>query len=328
MVEGAGMHTLNFDIIGKRSVRKLFGLYGILMIFMLAGCGTEEKSDAYGQFEATEIIISSEAQGRLLQFNVNEGSMLEAGQQVGYVDTSRLILQRNEIEAQLESIEAKIVNIDAEVEVQKEELSLAESNLKRTRALFDDHAATRQKLDDAQSRERTIRKRIAALQTQKQAIQAEINGTKARIEQIEDQIDDARVVNPVRGTVLTTFAEPYEIVQPGQPLYEIANLDTLELRVYISGAQLPSLTIGQQVEVLVDKNREENQRMDGSVSWIASEAEFTPKMIQTKEERVTQVYAVKVRVPNADGTLKIGMPGEINFIAGSVSQQAGGNRQN
>ena len=128
-------------------------------------------------------------------------------------------------------------------------------------------------------------------------------------------------VNPVNGTVLTSYAERYELVQAGQPLYQIASLDTLDLRVYISGAQLPSVNIGRQVEVLVDKNAEEDQSMHGTISWIASEAEFTPKTIQTKEERVTQVYAVKVRVPNPEGILKIGMPGEVNF--GHRSSQVG-----
>jgi HlyD family secretion protein len=144
-------------------------------------------------------------------------------------------------------------------------------------------------------------------------VQAEIKATKARQNQLDRQLQDTRIVNPVSGTVLTTFAEPHELVKEGQPLYQIANLDTLELRVYISGAQLPSIKLGQEAEVLVDKNAEENQQFNGQISWIASEAEFTPRMIQTKEERVTQVYAVKVRVPNPDGILKIGMPGEVNF---------------
>jgi HlyD family secretion protein len=136
---------------------------------------------------------------------------------------------------------------------------------------------------------------------------------EARLNQIEQQLDDAHVVNPVNGTVLTTYVEPHELVGQGQPLYQIANLDTLELRAYVSGAQLPSIALGQSVEVLVDENAEENQRLSGKISWIASQAEFTPKMIQTKEERVTQVYALKIKVPNPDGILKIGMPGEVNF---------------
>lgn len=277
------------------------------------GCASEDKSDAYGQFEATEISIFSEVPGKLIKYTINEGDRLDQNTQVGQVDTTRLSLQKKELRAQLKSVRSGIENIDAQVEVQQEELGLARTNLKRTEALHEDGATTEQQLDNARTKVQTIEKRIRALQTEKQSIRAEIEVTRTRIEQVEDQIEDALIMNPVNGTVLTSFVEIHEMLRQGQPLYEIANLDTLELRGYISGAQLPSVKLGQQVEVLVDKNAEENQAMGGKVSWIASEAEFTPRMIQTKEERVTQVYAVKVRVPNPDGILKIGMPGEVNF---------------
>lgn len=302
---------------GKR-VRLLPKLLMAVIVFsvvqiVISGCSDNGKSDAYGQFEATETTISTEASGKLLRFTVEEGSDLEADQQVGLVDTTKLVLQRDELQARLESIRSRIENINAQVEVQKSELETAQNDLSRIQALKKDGAATQKQLDDAEARVRTILKQINALQTQKQSVRAEINATQAQIAQLEDQIDDAKLINPVNGTVLTTFVEPYEIVQKGQPLYQIANLDTLELRIYVSGAQLPSVKLGQDVEVLVDKNAEENRTTTGRISWIASQAEFTPKMIQTKEERVTQVYAVKVKVPNPDGILKIGMPGEVNF---------------
>lgn len=281
--------------------------------WMFSGCSTDNKSDAYGQFEATETTISSEAPGKLLKFIVEEGYELSLGEQAGLVDTTRLVLQRDELQARLTSIEARIININAEVEVQESELETAQTDLNRIQALMKDSAATQKQLDDARARVRTIRKRIGALQTQKQSVRAEINAMKAQISQLKDQIEDALIINPIRGTVLTAFVEPFELVQMGQPLYRIANLDTLILRVYVSGAQLPDVKLGEDVQVLVDKNAEENQALAGRVSWIASEAEFTPQQIQTKEERVTQVYAVKVRVPNPDGILKIGMPGEVNF---------------
>lgn len=286
---------------------------GLIFLLITAGCSNEDKSDAYGQFEANETTISAQASGELLSFTIDEGTEVGTGQKVASVDTSKLALQREELEARLESVEAQIENINAQIEVQKSELARARTDLERVQSLMKDGAATQQKLDDAEAGVRTIQRQIDALETQKQSIRAEINATRAKINQIEDQIDDATIVNPVSGTVLTTFVEPFELVQMGQPLYQIANLDTLELRVYVSGAQLPSIKLGQQVEVLVDKNAEENQQLSGTISWIASEAEFTPKMIQTKEERVTQVYAVKVKVPNPNGILKIGMPGEVNF---------------
>jgi len=285
----------------------------IALAFIVSACNGSQKSDAYGQFEATETRISSEASGKLMTFIAREGMQLEAGRQVGLVDTAKLVLQRDELQARLESISSKIENTNAQVEVQKSELDRAQNDLNRIESLIKDKAATQQQLDDAQARVRTIRRQIEALQTQKLSVRAEISATEAQLAQLEDQIADAQITNPVDGRILTTFAEPHELVQRGQPLYEIANLDTLELRVYISGAQLPSVRLGQDVEVLVDKNDEENQQLSGKVSWIASEAEFTPKMIQTKEERVTQVYAVKVKVPNPNGILKIGMPGEVNF---------------
>lgn len=190
---------------------------------------------------------------------------------------------------------------------------MAQTDLERIRALSDDGAATRKQLDDAGGRVRTLEKRITALQTQKQSVRAEIRTIDVQVAQVEDQIQDAVIVNPVRGTVLTTFVEPHELVRQGEALYDIASLDTLVLRVYVSGAQLPALKLNQRVSVAVDRNADENRQLEGTVTWIASEAEFTPKMIQTKEERVSQVYAVKVRVANPDGTLKIGMPGEVNF---------------
>lgn len=293
--------------------KEQFFYLAIFPVLFLLSCSSKEKSDAYGQFEATETTISSQASGELLVFNVYEGSNLKPGEQVGLVDTTHLKLKENELLAVLASTQAKIDNINAEAEVLNEQLQTATINLQRIENLVEDEAATRQQLDDAQGKVRTLRKQIDALMVQKKSVRAEINATRSRLEQLEQQLIDARVVNPVNGTVLTTYVEPFELVGQGQPLYQIANLDTLELRIYVSGAQLPSVRLGQQVEVLIDKNADENRRLVGRISWIASEAEFTPKMIQTKEERVTQVYAVKVKVPNTDGVIKIGMPGEVNF---------------
>lgn len=285
----------------------------LLAAVLMTACTGTEISDAYGQFEATETTISSRASGELLAFTADEGRGLKEGEVVGMVDTTILKLKKVELQAGLEATRSKIENINAEVEVLKEQLQTALTNRNRIEALVKDSAATQQQFDDIQGKVRTIRKQIDALQTQKQSVRAEINATQARINQLEQQLEDTRIINPVNGTVLTTYVERYELVGEGQPLYQIANLDTLELRVYISGAQLPSIKLGQDVEVLIDKNEEENQKLSGRISWIASEAEFTPKMIQTKEERVTQVYAVKVKVPNPEGIIKIGMPGEVNF---------------
>jgi len=286
----------------------------ILPVLLLASsCTSAERSDAYGQFEATEVTVSAEIGGKLLSFTVEEGDLLEAGRRVGLVDTTQLHLKKRELEAGLEAARSRIANIEAEISVVEEELATASADLNRIRSLVEEGAATRKQLDDAQGRVNILEKRINALQTQKRSARAEIRTFLVRIEQVEDQLEDAVIINPVAGTVLQTFVEPNELVGQGRPLYEIADLDTLILRVFVSGAQLPGVKLNREVEVWIDRNAEENRQLAGTVSWIASESEFTPKMIQTKEERVNQVYAVKVRVPNPEGVLKIGMPGEVNF---------------
>jgi len=286
----------------------------ILTGFVFAsGCQQQNVSDAYGQFEATETTISAEASGRLIQFSADEGDKLNASQKVGIVDTVMTNLKRRELREQITVIRSRIESIDAQIEVQREELKLANVHLSRIKRLYDENAATGQQLDNATAQVDIITKHINALQTDKRQVHAEIRSVQARIRQLDQQIQDAIIINPVKGTVLTSFAEQYEMVQAGQPLYRIANLDTLTLRVYVSGAQLPKVKIGQQVNVLIDKNKTENQSMQGRVTWIAPEAEFTPQMIQTKEERVSQVYAVELEVPNPGGVLKIGMPGEVQF---------------
>ena len=284
-----------------------------LLLLVLTGCSPDARSDAYGQFEATEVTVSAETGGKLLRFSVREGQRIEAGRQVGIVDTTQLHLKKQELAAGLEAALSRIDNIEAEISVVEEELALGQTDLNRIQSLAEEGAATRKQLDDARGRVNILQKRINALQTQKRSVRAEIRSIQVRITQVEDQLDKAVIVNPIPGTVLTTFAEPNELVGQGSPLYEIASLDTLILRVFVSGAQLPNVGLGREVSVLVDRNAVENRQLSGIVSWIASESEFTPKMIQTKEERVNQVYAVKVRVPNPEGMLKIGMPGEINF---------------
>jgi HlyD family secretion protein len=286
---------------------------GIILFVMIGGCANNEKSDAYGQFEAVETTVSAKVSGELLSFTVSEGATLTAGEEVAVIDTVQLHLKKDELLSQRQAAESKIETINAEIAVQHQKLETAQKNLKRIRAMRKDNAATAQQLDDVEGNVQMMQKQIKALETQKKSVRAEIKSIGARLNQVRQQLRDANLTNPVSGTVLTTFVEPHELVGQGQPLYHIANLDTLELRAYVSGAQLPSITLGQSVEVLVDKNRDENQQLTGKISWIASQAEFTPKMIQTKEERVTQVYAVKIKVPNPDGTLKIGMPGEVNF---------------
>lgn len=285
----------------------------MLALVLAAGCAKENGSDAYGQFETDEVMISSEMGGKLLQFEAKEGMTLNAGQKIGQVDTLQLHLKKAELESSIKSIRSNLATLDAQANVYKTQLETANKNLKRIQALVNDKAATTQQLDDIEGSINMLNAQIEAVKVQRRSVYAEIETMETRIAQVRDQIDRAAIINPINGVVITNYAEPNELVGQGSPLYQIANLEVLELKVYVSGAQLPNVKLGSDVEVLVDKDADSNQSLTGTVSWIASEAEFTPNMIQTKEERVTQVYAVKIRVPNRNGVLKIGMPGEVNF---------------
>lgn len=288
--------------------------FWILGITLLAGCsGNNHKSDAYGNFEATEIIVSAEASGKLLAFNVEDGLTLEAGANVGYIDTVQLSLKRAQLLATRQSVSAKIANILAQIDVLKEQRRVAETDKKRLEKLFGENAATQKQLDDVNGQISVIDRQIVSIETQNAAVLSDVKSLDAQIAQINDHIHKSVIVNPLRGTVLTKYAEPSEVIAYGKPLYKIADLQTMFLRVYISGDQLPHAAIGQKVHVLIDETKKDNQSLEGEISWISSKAEFTPKIIQTKEERVNMVYAVKIKIQN-DGRLKIGMPGEVNFI--------------
>ena len=293
----------------KRIIPKLLI---IPFAILLVSCeSNEDKSDAYGNFEATEITVSAQAQGELKTFDVKKGAELKEGQMLGYVDTSSLHLQRKQLLAQKQSVKTKLSNLDAQIDVQQQQLANAETQLNRIKKLHADNAATDQQLDDIEGKVKTLRKQIRSVRVQKQGIRSELDVLDTKMAQVEDKIDKAMIKNPVKGTVINKFAEKGELVAPGKSLYKVAALDEMELKVYISGAQLPHVKIGQKVEVLIDESKTENRQLTGTVSWVADDAEFTPKVIQTKEERVKLVYAVKIRVPN-DGSLKIGMP-EANF---------------
>ena len=293
----------------------------LLGLMVTVSCSDENSSDAFGQFEADEVVISSETNGRLLNFDLEEGQRLEEGERVALIDTTRLHLQREEINASIEAIRTSINKLNSQRAVFESQLKTARKELNRFESLRQDNAATQQQLDSAEGRVETLEMQIESVEVEKGSVSAEVRQMETKIAQINDQIERASITNPVSGTVLNKFAEKHELVSQGKPLYSIANLDEMILRIYISGAQLPDVQLGETVDVIFDENKTENQSTQGRVSWIASEAEFTPRMIQTKEERVTQVYAVKVRLDNPDGKLKIGMPGEVRFASDASNNQ-------
>jgi HlyD family secretion protein len=291
--------------------------FAILITLAILGssCSSnKDQPDAYGSFEATEVTVSSLANGRILLFNVEEGQLLDSNQLVGYVDTTDLHLKKLQIMDSKNATGSRREDLAAQVAVQEQsrENILIEKN--RVIRLLKDGAATQKQLDDINSSLNMIDKQIASIKSQFRGIGDQIGSTEQQIAQVRESIRNSRIVNPVKGTVLTKFAENNEVTSFGKPLYKIADLREMQLRVYVSGAQLPHIKIGDKVEVRIDQDEKTNTTMEGIVSWISQSAEFTPKTIQTKEERVNLVYAVKVRVQN-NGSLKIGMPGEIKLIS-------------
>lgn len=284
----------------------------IVSLLFLAAC-TKETADAYGNFEATEVTVASEIPGRLLRLDAEEGSRLTAGADVGVVDSTTLVLQRAELLARRESARARIREVDASAAVFETQRGIAERELERTRRLLAAQAATAQQGDRAERDVRVLREQLHGAQAARVTVLREVASVDAQVATLEDRIRRSRIVAPVAGTVLTRYVEPGELVQAGTPLFKMASLDTLILRAYVSGAQLSQVALGQVHVVRVDAGGDSLRTLEGRVTWIAPAAEFTPTPIQTREERVMQVYAVKLAVPNADGRLRLGMPAEVTL---------------
>lgn len=284
-----------------------------LALVILASCkGNDDKSDAYGNFETEETIVSSETTGKLIRFSLELGDQVREGDLLAIVDTSQMSLQISQLKAQQQSVATKRVNVQAEAEVLKEQLVTLKITQDRITRMFADKAATKQQLDDVNGQVHVMEKQLKSLNTQFILIDSELDVLDAQLNLSKDNLQKCFVRSMMAGQVLEKYVELGEVVSPAKAIVKLADLSELDLRVYVSGAQLPGVKRGQQVEVLIDQDQNSNQALTGEVTWISPEAEFTPKIIQTKEERVKLVYAVKVKVKN-DGRLKIGMPGEVNF---------------
>lgn len=277
---------------------------------LLTACNSNgDKADGYGNFEATEITISAENTGKLVAFTIDEGTVVEHNQLIGYIDTIPLYLKKEQLLVQKEVINSKSKGVLSQIDVLQARLKSANINRTRVENLIRDNAGTQKQLDDVQGEIDIIKNQIRSVEIQNAPVINELKTLDVQLQQVEDQIQKSKIVNPINGTVLSKYVEANEIVAFGKPLYKIADLSTMELRVYVSETQLAKITIGESVSVKID-DQEGMKTYEGIISWIASEAEFTPKIIQTKEERVALVYAVKVQVKN-DGSLKIGMPAEM-----------------
>jgi len=292
----------------------------ILLLFVLvwlSSCKNNNSlSDAYGNFEAVQVTVSAESAGKIHYLNVEEGSQPDSGMIVALIDTTDLYLKKLQLQSQKKAVSVKRSNIESQIAVQQQQKANMAVEKNRFTKLIADKAATQKQLDDINGAIDLVDKQIASIQTQNAGISEEMQVIDRQIAQVNESIQKCYVRNPVKGTVLSKFAEAGEIAAPGRALYKIADLSVMELKVYVSGTQLPGVKQGQQVEVLIDADKKTNRKLSGVVSWISPKAEFTPKIIQTKEERVNLVYGVKVRVPN-DGSLKIAMPAEVNFTAKS-----------
>jgi HlyD family secretion protein len=292
-------------------MKSIINIIPATFILLLSCNNSGEQADAYGNFEAIEVIVSAEAQGKIEAFEPVEGSRLEKGQKIIIIDTIQLTLKKEQLESGKTSLGAKIKTLDAQVKASNVQMVNLQREKGRIDNLVEGGAATTKQQDDLAGQIELLKAQIAAIESQKSSVYSERKTLDIQIRQVEDQLWKSTVRNPVEGVMLTKYKEQGELAIPGQPLYKIANLDELVLRAYLSGNQLSSVKTGSQVTVRFDV---ENglEETSGIVSWISPRAEFTPKIIQTREERVNLVYAIKVLVPN-DGRLKIGMPGEIIF---------------
>lgn len=298
----------------ERIVRVLRFIVTLAAAMSIAGCGGDDEPDAFGNFEATEVVVSSQASGQLLWFAPTEGMQLLGGAPVAVVDTTQLALEREQVLAQREAIGARAAEVREQIRVLEVQRQIAERSYERTRRLFEERAATAQQLDQTERDYRVLVAQIAAARAQQQSVAKEVASSDARVAQIRDRIAKSRVVNPQAGTVLTTYAKAGEVVQSGQPLYKIAQLDTLTLRAYVTESQLTSVRLGERVHVRVDQGKGELLTVPGTITWVSAKAEFTPTPVQTRDERADLVYAVKVTVPNPRGALKIGMPADLALV--------------
>ena len=285
-------------------------------LLMLSCKQAPQLYDASGSFEAIETLIPADASGIIQQLDIREGQVIDSAQIIGYIDSTQLHLRKKQLEAQIKAVLSKKPNISRQLAAYQVQLDQARHELARIDRLVKADAATPKQLDDAKSMVAVIEKQMEALQSTlsitSEGLSQDTGPLFTQIAQFNDQIRRCVITNPVKGTVLTTYAEPFEMAVPGKPLYKIADLSSIILRAYITGDQLTGRRLGDQVTIMVDDTSGTYKTYNGTIEWISDKAEFTPKTIQTKDERANLVYAMKIRVAN-DGYLKIGMYGEVKW---------------
>lgn len=295
--------------------RNLLGLCSLLALFSACGNGAP-KYDATGTFETTEVLVSAEASGRLLYFDIEEGMLLKAGEEIGVVDTVQLYLKKLQLEASIKSVEEQRPDILKQVAATKEQISAAGRERNRVANLLKVGAANQKQLDDAEDQLEVLRKQLVAqnstLSNSHQSLTWQSSSVGIQVAQVEDQLKKCHITSPITGTVLAKYAEAGELTAMGTPLFKVADTEQMYLRAYITSEQLSQVKLGQKVTVFSDYGTDDHKQYPGVVTWISDTSEFTPKTILTKNERANLVYAVKIAVHN-DGLLKIGMYGGVEF---------------
>ncbi len=289
----------------------------LFAVGLLASCqGKGSGYDASGVFEATEITVSAQGAGELLELDIREGQSLQAGQSVGIIDTLQLSLKREELLGNLQATDSRRYDVNRQMASIRQEIATQQRERRRTENLLQANAANRKQLDDINARIAVLEKQLAAqtetLEKENRSVGGQVRMLEAQIAQVEDQMRRCIITSPATGTVLAKYAEPGELASVGRALFKLGNLADMYLRVYITAPQLTALKIGQQVRVFADEGEDGRREYSGTVSWISDQAEFTLKTIQTRDERANLVYAVKVAVKN-DGYIKRGMYGEIKI---------------
>lgn len=286
-------------------------------VILLSACGRGNGDyDASGVFETTEVIVSAEANGKIMQFDITEGQLLDAGREIGYIDTVQLYLKKMQLLANMKSVKTRYTDVPRQIAATKQQIATQRNELKRFENLVKSNAANQKQVDDINAQILVLERQLAAqtetLENSNRGVSEESTGLDIQVAQLNDQLQKSIVTSPIKGTVLSKYAEQGELATQGRVLFKIADMDNMFLRAYITSGQLTEVKIGQQVRVFADFGEKDMKEYAGTITWISDKSEFTPKTIQTRDERANLVYAVKIAVKN-DGYLKKGMYGELKL---------------
>ena len=303
-----------FNLNNRKNCRLL--VLGLLTLLISSCHRNGDEHDASGTFETTEIIVSAEASGKILFLDVSEGDDVKENQVLGVIDTIQLYLSKLQLQRNVMATNTRKTDVNAQIAVLQDQLSTAKREKQRIENLLKANAANKKQLDDVNAQISLLEKQIAAQRSNMErgniSINEESSALEIQIAQLDDQLKKSYIISPINGTVLVKYAEKGEIAGQGRALFKVADMENMVLRAYISSSQFNQLKLGQEVNVFADFGESSTRKYEGKVTWISEKAEFTPKTVQTKDERDNLVYAIKISVKN-DGYLKVGMYAGVNF---------------